>query len=67
MEPVRQARGLVEVAGATALAMAPSRASFLVLAVVLLGRTGYPYFTRWLDHRERMHELRKPRRRTQHH
>jgi len=62
VEWVRQARGLVDVAGVTALTVAPSRASFLVLAVAILGRTGYPYFTRWLDHREKMHELRKPRR-----
>jgi hypothetical protein len=63
MERLRQARDLVDVAGVTVLTMAPSRASFLVLAVAMLGRTGYPYFTRWLDHREKMHELRKPRRR----
>ena len=63
MDQVRHARGFIEVAGATALTMAPSRAAFLVLAVAMLGRTGYPYFTRWLDHREKMHELRKSRRR----
>jgi hypothetical protein len=36
------------------------QATGVILAVAALSKALYPYFSRWLDHRERMHEPRPP-------